>query len=162
MKIKRLVLIAGLAILFLYVVLQIHRRIPYVRDYHAKLGVEQLAQLEALIDVFGEPTEITSIDRTHSVVSFGGVEFVLIHEPYLLERTVVVSTRVLDPNIRFGWHRIGVGSTRGALRRAYWRFRDPWGEHENQIIVVDGFAWIVFHMDDNGRVARMTITLGGP
>ena len=153
-------------IVLFFITLYFSRYYTYVENYHAYLGVGQLARYDALMDVFGEPLMITPLDpNTHSVVTFNGVTFVVAHGEKPVAYGMIAGTRISDSEIRFGRRRIGVGSTRAEVRSAYRWLRllgRGWAESDHRIEVVDGSTWVTFDLDENGKVIMVRLTIEGP
>ena len=139
----------------------------YVNDYHAYIGIRDLARFDLVIETFGEPLSIDSITDARADVVFDGITFIFNHGQgglsYLETHGMVVGIMITDPDIRFGRMRIGVGSTRFNIRFAYWLLYRTWfWQNDERLEVVDGDTWLKFDFDENNRVRIITFGLHGP
>jgi len=89
-----------------------------------------------------------------------------------------MSIRVTNPDIRFGRHGLGVGSTRDEVEQVDWgawpmRFQGEFWLYTNTFVVTTGFnppstlrprnkASLWFHFDENDIVVEISMSAGVP
>ena len=115
----------------------------------------------------GEPNDIYFRGDIVAVAQYDGVQFVF---TILRSGTIggMFGVEIVGPEVRLGRQRIGVGSTREEIFRAYENRRNTWvgfvaGSDERIIRAQDGrIWWIHFYMDENDIVEKISILTHSP
>ena len=165
MKKLRWILLIAFVLVIVLVALYIYNG-RYVWNYFSAVGVREGMRMEQLERRFGEPNELY-FHGSIVEARYDGINFIFWVD--LRSDTVrgMDGIEIIGPEIRLGRQRIGVGSTREEVLRAYENRRDTMvGQvhYSNGRVfrVRDGNAWLHFHLDENDSVERITIWLHSP
>ena len=131
----------------------------YVRDYFSVIGLPSGHLYKYVKEAHGEPNNIISgNDKKYLVVQYDGIEFVLNNRDNTpSDSDFVDCIRIYSPEIRFGWKKIGVSSTKAEVEKVYKNFQKI---KEADCGFIDGCAWIRFYFDENQKVNKIVITMG--
>ena len=153
-----------ISIIILFVILFIGYAISpkyYVKDYYKIIGFPNSTTYKTIKTVYGEPQTIIppSDDCSLTRIVYNGIEFKLVTKCNSPQDSDSISAVVIyTPDISFGKKKIGVGSTREEIEKAYKRFepiREPYG-------FIDGLTWIEFYFDENEQVNEIVFYTLGP
>ena len=157
-------LIASIAIIVFVTMFIYNGR--YVWNYFSAVGVREGMTMEQLERRLGEPNDIYFRCYRIALARYDGINFV-----FPVGSTGTISTlfgvEIVGSEIRLGRHRIGVGSTREEIFRAYDR-RNTWvgivdGSDGRILRANDGkIWWIHFYMDENDIVEKIYIQTHSP
>ena len=134
----------------------------YERNFFTFNGVGHMSPYEDVVARFGEPNEIILPNNgwRGSIVHYDGITFTF---SYISNRQGrVMSAQIADPEIRFGWRRVGVGSTRQEVEHAHRSerlFLARTGE-DNSIVITNGIEQLWFRFDENDLVYSMNLFIG--
>jgi len=126
----------------------------YERNYFEKLGIYDLGfNYEEMIKVFGNPKETYWTENGFYDAKYDDLIFSYFGDS---PEAIVICITVLDEKYKFGWRKIGVGSSKKEVLRAYRRVkRSP----DEGYAFVDGLMWVEFFFDENDRVKEIMIAI---
>ena len=140
----------------------------YVKNYFAVLGLQRDRLYSNAVEIFGEPLNIVPSEHSDYIfmVQYDGIDLVVSGTPN--NPGSVVGVRIYSPKFRFGDKEIGIGSTREEIEIAYKGFgtyrrgRNSLTHTDYGILIIDGFTWLEFHLDENEMVVEIVMYTDGP
>ena len=160
----RWILLVAFTLVIVFVAIYIYNG-RYVWNYFAAIGVRVNMTMEQLETRLGEPNDVY-LRNFVVVAQYDGVQFL-----FTTLRSGATGgmfgIEIIGSEIRLGRQRIGVGSTKEEILRAYENRRDTGvGVVDNSdgkvLRARDGNAWLHFYLDENDSVERITIWLHSP
>jgi len=138
----------------------------YVWNYFSAIGVRSGMTREQLVRSLGEPNDVYFRGFV-ALVQYDGINFLFNTTQSGVALGTMFGIEFIGSDIRLGRQRIGVGSTREEILRAYENRRNAWAgivnDSDGKILRVrDGNAWLHFHLDENDKVEIITMWLHSP
>ena len=155
----------------------------YSKNYFKALNLKDVIRFSEIKEIYGEPLAIIPSENLGYIFTaeYNGIELVLMR---LRDGDASLSSvRIHSSEIRFGRAEIGIGSTREEIKKAYngrlhqmakWLERSFFNDGrpvlngsiinrtDGGITVIDGITWVEFHFDEDNKVFKIVITVGGP
>jgi len=165
MKKLRWILLITLVSLIAFVVVYIYNG-HYVWNYFSAVGVRSGMTREQLERRLGEPNDVYFRGFV-ALAQYNGINFLFNSTQSGTALGTMFGIEITGSEIRLGRRRIGVGSTREEILRAYENRRNTWtgivdGSDGRVLRARDGNAWLHFHLDENDTVERITMWLHSP
>jgi len=130
----------------------------YVNNYFSVVGMPKRHLYKYAMEKYGEPDFIIPYGKGYTIAKHDGIEFVLLEtKDATLDGSYVECVRIYNPEIKFGWRKIGVSSTREEIERVYKRFKKI---KEADCGYIDGLTWIEFYFDEEQKVNKIVIYCG--
>ena len=153
----------------------------YVGNYFAVIDLPNERLYNTVVEIYGEPLNIVERNENFFIAQYDGIEFSF-RRLRDGNDAAMVTVRIYSSEFRFGRHRIGVGSTREEVKRAYsgrlheiarsidrhifsdrptlnGQIRD---RPDGGFTVIDGITWVEFHFDEDDRVNKIIMYDNGP
>ena len=153
---KIIMLILTLCLLIFIVVLICLFPHKYETEYFKKIGIKEPWFYENIINSLGLPLREEIIDnRTHCVYWDKILIFNKNKNIGILQGVIITKD-----NLKFGVKKIGVGSTKQEVEKAYKGIDKIKDLPNRQIGFIDGDIWVIFEFNNKNEVCNITLTYG--
>lgn len=143
-------LIAGLLILY-----SVYFPRVYENNYFEEIGIKGAWLYRNVVADKGNPLNIEINDGRY-YVHYDGL--VLIYDD--IKKDIIQSARIVGEQYRFGFWRIGIGTSRKKIESVYKNVRKIIDLPEDEFGVIDGDMRVYFNFDEKGFVSKITLTDG--
>lgn len=116
-------------------------------DYYYKILKTRDQSYDSILRIFGEPKSVDN--RFPNDEKFGGIMYYDDMEIFVRGNSSG-SISITNPKIRFGYYRVGVGSTAWEVQKAYKGLKRLGGINKTDLIYEDNDSFVTFHVVNTG------------
>lgn len=145
----RKMLFIGVFLVFIFIIL-LWMKFGEYTNYWKKIG----RNYNQVVEKWGNPKDIEQ-EELYDKVYYEGIELTCEGKNHEWVHLAVIE----NPDVRFGFLKIGVGSSETTVETIY-RLKDKLDtKDDNSFGVIDGITYLTFEYDSNRRVKRMYLGL---
>lgn len=129
----------------------------YQIDYFSKLGIGESHLYDSIVQKKGKPLSIWQNDDQNWIVCYDGLK---IRYGAQLETGVFECVTITGNQYKFGFWKIGVGTSRKKLESVYKHICKIKDLPIDEFGIIEGDTWVWFKFDKNNNVSQIDITTG--
>lgn len=155
-KIPHIMTIVIIVVLVLLIYFCFHPLV-YQTNYFSKLGIGKSHLYDSIIQKKGEPLSLRQDDGGNWIVSYDGLD---IKYGTQLQTGVFECVTITGNQYRFGFWKIGVGTSRKKIENVYKHISKIKDLPKDEFGIIEGNTWVWFKFDKNDNVSQIDITTG--
>ena len=150
---KKILLTLGSICVIVLMVMLLYSLSVYEKNYWNKTGISGGQTYNDIIKENGNPTLEKNIDD-RSYMIYDGISFAFTNG----FNGIFISAEITSTAYRFGRHKIGVGSTKAEVQKAYGKINPIKDLADNEFGYIDGGVWIIFRVNSDDIVEKIILS----
>lgn len=151
---KKKIKIAFIILILIALVYEIFHPSIYQFNYYSSVGIDNKYMYEDIVKDLGEPQMVIKVDDDWQV-NYDGFNIVF-ETP--LHSSAFRRVEITGSQYRFGWWKIGVGTSRKKIESVYRHIKKAKDIPSDEIRIIDYNNWVLFYFDENDKVSKICIT----
>lgn len=151
---KKKIKIAFIILIPIALVYEIFHPFIYQLNYYSSVGIDNKYMYEDIVKDLGEPQRVIKVDDDRQV-NYDGFN-IIFETP--LHSSAFRRVEITGSQYRFGWWKIGVGTSRKKIESVYRHIKKAKDMPLDEIRIIDYNNWVLFYFDENDKVSKICIT----
>ena len=151
---KKKIKIAFIILIPIALVYEFFHPFIYQFNYYSSVGIDNKYMYDDIVKDLGEPQRVIKVDDDRQV-NYDGFN-IIFETP--LHSSAFRRVEITGSQYRFGWWKIGVGTSREKIESVYRHIKKAKDMPSDEIRIIDYNNWVLFYFDENDKVSKICIT----